>query len=349
MASAPPDPNAPPESVILGAFKGLKNTISRERLGPEDLERAVNVDIDDVGQLRRRRGRVRKQTGNWHSIRTFTLKVLGVKDGVLGIINPNYSFVSLGVFVGSIGLAYTEVNGDIYFCNEAASGVVKADDTVGPWGKTGGQGLWLSPVIDDTTTLGQVAGELVGDPVKAQCIEGYKGRIYLADGKTLWATELYRYHLINRTRGFMQFEADITLVMAVDDGMYVGTTAGLYFIKGTFGAFELSVINADAVLPGSGQVVPIELVHPQARNGPVPAGSSVVFMTSGGIVAGFDGGTCYNLTIDAVVFPGGISAAALFRQDSGANHYVAAIDSAGGPASNARIGDYCEAEIVRRI
>jgi hypothetical protein len=81
----------------------------------------------------------------------------------------------------------------------------------------------------------------------------------------------------------------------------------------------------------------------------VPDGSAVVFMTSGGIVAGFDGGSCYNLTLDAMVFPGAVSAAALFRQDSGANHYLAAIDSAGGPSANCRIGDYCEAEIVRRI
>jgi hypothetical protein len=137
---------------------------------------------------------------------------------------------------------------------------------VRPWGKTSGQGLWLSPVIDDTPTLGQVSGQLLGDPIRASCIESYKGRIYLADGKTLWATELYRYHLVNRTRGFMQFEHDITLVMAVDDGMYVGTTGGLNFIKGAFGAFELSTINGDAVLPGSGQFVPTELVHPQARN-----------------------------------------------------------------------------------
>jgi hypothetical protein len=347
VASAPPDP--PPESVILGAFKGLKNTVARERLGPDELERAINIDLDDVGQARRRRGYVRKQPGRWHSVRSFTLKVLGVKDGQLVLINPDYSYVDLGVTVGPEKLAYTEVNGDIYFCNNAASGVVKVDDSVGPWGQTNGQGLWLSPVIDETPTLGPVAGELLGDPIHATDLEAYKGRIYLADRKTLWATELYRYHLINRTRGFMQFEADITLVMAVDDGMYVGTQAGLYFIQGTYGAFKLSIINADAVIPGSGQVVPTELVHPQARNGPVPAGSSAVFMTSGGIIAGFDGGSCYNLTIDAMVFPGGISAAALFRQDSGANHYVAAIDSAGGPSANARIGDYCEAEIVRRI
>jgi hypothetical protein len=343
----PPDP--PPESVILGAFKGMKNTVSRERLGQDELERAINVDLDDAGQLRRRRGYVRKQTGSWHSVRTFTLKVLGVRDGTLGVIRDDYSFLSLGVFVGPQRLTHTEVNGDIYFCNDAASGVVKVDDTTGPWGTTNGQGLWLSPVIDETPTLGPVAGQLIGDPIRASCIEAYKGRIYLADGKTLWVTELYRYHLVNRTRGFMQFEADITLVMAVDDGLYVGTTAGLYFLKGVFGAFQLSIINSDLVIPGSGQVVPTELVHPQARNGPVPAGSAAVFMTSGGVIAGFDGGNCYNLTIDAMVFPGGLSAAALFRQDSGANHYIAAIDSAGGPSANARIGDYCEAEIVRRI
>jgi hypothetical protein len=95
-----PDPNAPPESIILGAFKGMKNTVSRERLGQDDLERATNVDVDDAGQLRRRRGYVRKQTGSWHSVRTFTLKVLGVSDGILGVIRDDYSFLSLGVFVG---------------------------------------------------------------------------------------------------------------------------------------------------------------------------------------------------------------------------------------------------------
>jgi hypothetical protein len=342
-------PEAPPESIILGAFKGMKNTVSRERLGQDDLERATNVDVDDAGQLRRRRGYVRKQPGSWHSVRTFSLKVLGVCNGILGVIRDDYSFLSLGVFVGPERLAYTEANGDIYFCNNGASGVVKVDDTTGPWGTTNGQGLWLSSVIDETPTLGPVAGQLIGDPIRARCIEAYKGRIYLADGKTLWATELYRYHLVNRTRGFMQFEADITLVMAVDDGMYVGTETGLYFIKGVFGAFVLSTLSSDLVIPGSGQFVPTELVHPQARNGPVPAGSAAVFMTSGGIIAGFDGGSCYNLTIDAMVFPGGLSAAALFRQDSGANHYVAAIDSFGGPSANCRIGDHCEAEIVRRI
>lgn len=349
MASRPPDPNAPPESIILGAFKGLKNTVARERLGADELERAINIDLDDVGQARRRRGYTRKVDGGWHSVRTFTLKVLGVLNGVLTVVRDDYSTSSLGVFVGPEALAYTEVNGEIYFCNAAASGIVGVDNVVRAWGKTDGQGLWLSPVIDDTETLGKVSGELLGDPIRARCIEAYKGRIYLADGKTLWVTELYRYDYVNRTKGFMQFEHEITLVMAVGDGLYVGTTGGLYFIQGVFGAFKLTIINGDSVLPGSGQFVPTELVHPQARNGDVPSGQAAVFMTGGGIIAGFDNGTCFNLTAGTFVFPGAVSAASLFRQDSGANHYVVVADSAGGPSANCRIGDYCEAEIVRRI
>jgi hypothetical protein len=48
-----------------------------------------------------------------------------------------------------------------------------------------------------------------------------------------------------------------------------------------------------------------------------------------------------------MAFPAGVSAAALFRQDQGANSYIAAVDSAGGPSANARIGDYVDAEIRR--
>jgi hypothetical protein len=144
-------------------------------------------------------------------------------------------------------------------------GVVAQAEMVSPWGKTDGQGFWDSPVYAPTETLGEVAGQLLGDPPKARCIAYYKGRIYLAAGKTLWATELFRYHYVDRTKGFMQFEHEITLVMAVADGLYVGTLGGLYFIQGVLGTFKLQQITSGAVLFGSGVEVPSQLIHPQAR------------------------------------------------------------------------------------
>lgn len=345
MAQQQPDPNAPPESIILGKFDGLKNTVSKERLGPADLERAINIDIDDAGQVRRRRGYVLKDAAEYHSIKSIGDKVYGVRNNSLGVIRPNYSFTALqGAGAGPI--CFTEVSGDVYFSGPI-SGVIAADETVSPWGATDGQGRWLSPVVTPTDTLGAVGGKLLGDPPKATSIEAYKGRIYLAAEKVLWATELYQYHYVDKTKNYMQFEHNITLLMAVGDGIYVGTTGGLYFIQGVLGKFQLTKINDDPVLAGSGQFVPTELVHPQARNQPVPSGLAAVFMATCGVMAGFDGGTCYNLTYGTVVFPPGVSGAALFRQDEGANSYIAAVDSAGGPAANARIGDYVDAEIIR--
>lgn len=336
-----------PDSIILGQFTGLKNTVTPERLTATELERAINVDIDDSGQIRRRRGYERKATGSFHSLCTIGDKVLVVRDGALSTVSPGYAFTHLAM-VGEERLSYAAVGEEIYFSSRLTNGVI-VNGAVQPWGKTGGQGDWHSPVLDPTATLGEVAGKLLGDPPLATEIAAYKGRIYLAVGKVLWATELYQYHYVDRTRGFMQFEHDITMLAAMDDGLYVGTEGGLYFLKGVFGQFVRSAVLASPVLAGSVTSVPIELVHPNARQGPMPTGEAAVFMTRDGICAGFDGGTCYNLTSGTMVFPEGDRAAALFRQDSGVNSYVAAVDSGGTPSASVRIGDYVDAEIVRRF
>jgi hypothetical protein len=344
-----PDPNLP-DSIVLGQFSGLKNTVAPERLAPTELERALNVDIDDAGQIRRRRGQTLKIAGSFHSVKgPLAGKVYGVKDGVLGIIRPGPSFFSLNLAIGTASVCYTEVNEDVYFSSTDLSGVIAQDETVAEWGHTDGQGTWFSPVYTPTETLGEVAGTLLGDPPKATSICAYKGRIYLARGKTLWATELYRYHYIDRTRNFMQFEHEITLLMPVSDGIYVGTTGGLYFIQGILGEFKLQQLTAGAVLAGSGVEVPCQLIHPQARTQDVPTGVCAAMMTNDGVIAGFDGGSCFNLTSGRIAFPPGVSAAGLFREDQGANHYLAAVDSAGAPTANARFGDWVDAEIIRAV
>lgn len=344
-----PEPDLP-DSVVLGTFSGLKNTVAPERLSATDLERALNVDIDDAGQIRRRRGRSLMISGSWHSVKgPLAGKVYGVRNGALGIIQRGPVFTPLYIYVGTSRVCYTEVNEEVYFSSDSMSGVVSQAGTVASWGATDGQGFWDSPVYSPTDTLGEVGGTLLGDPPKATQIEAYKGRIYLAVGKDLWATELYRYHFVDRTRGFIQFEHDITLVMGMDDGLYVGTTGGLYFLQGTFESFKLSQVATAAVLPGSGVTVPANLVLPQARNQDVPTGVAVMMMTSDGIMACFDGGQTYNLTQGRVEFPEGISAAGLYRQDLGANHFVATLDSRGTPSANARLGDHVDAELIRAI
>lgn len=342
MASAPPEP---PQSIVLGAFDGIRNTVSPERLGVKDLEAAVNIDLDDVGQARRRRGYRKITTGSWHSLRDLGDIRLVVLDGVLGFLTDGLQHIALGT-VGDDPLSYTRVGGVIYFSSRTVAGKI-VNGSIEPWGEQGA-GEWLSPVIRPTETLGAIAGRYLTAPPNATEIEAYKGRIYLAADNVLWATELYLYDKVDASKNYIMLEHDITMVRAVGDGLYVGTTAQLLFLRGNLSeGLKLDTVMESPVVRGSSVMVPIPKVHPRAATQPVPEGTAPVFMTGEGICVGLDNGEVYNLTQDHVVFPQAVRAAALYREDQGANTYVAVTDSAGGPVSNARIGDHVDAEIVR--
>lgn len=343
MASQPPQL---PESILIDHFSGIKNTVTPERLSIGELEIATNIDLDDAGQPHRRRGYAQKITGSFHSVCAIGGRTLGVKDDDLGVVGLDYSFRSL-TSVGPDPLSYTQVGPTTYFSSLSASGKI-TEDVASPWGATDDAGLWVSPVLTPTDTLGAISGKMLHVVPYATEIEYYRGRIYLAAGRMLWTTELYLYDYVDRTRNFYQFEQDITMLRAMEDGLYVGTGSGLYFLQGTFSEGHKRVTIGDfSVVRGSSVALQKARVHPQARQGPVEETGAILFLTSAGVCAGFDGGEVVNLTRGAVQFPSAQSAAALYREDLGVTSYIAVADSAGGPSANARIGDFADAEIRR--
>ena len=339
-------PDEPPESIILGQFDGLRNTVSRERLTTADLGKALNVDLDDAGQLRRRRGRTLVSAGDFHSLHRFGATVYGVKNSQLGIIRPNYTFEPLAL-ASADPLSYTDVGETLFFSSASVSGKL-LDTALLPWGQTGGAGGWISPVVSPTETLGEIAGQLLHAPPLATEITHYKGRIYLASRQWVWATELYLYDLVDRTRNFVPFPDDVIMLRAVEEGIFVGTLGGIYFLRGTLSTgLAQSKISDAVVVKGSAVVMPASRVYPQARDSVPAEGDAVVFLTDQGIMAGFDNGQIFNLTYTRMNFPPAQQAAALYREQDGVNQYLAVTDTGGSPSAQVRIGEYVEAEIRR--
>ena len=335
-----------PESIVLQVFEGLRNNVAPERLKPGELERALNVDIDDAGQVRRRRGRTLVSSGNYHSLKPHMGEVYGVKNGELGVIAPNYTFSSI-VAVGSDPLSYTSVDDTLYFSSRSASGKIRGY-TATSWGQTGGAGEWLSPVISPTETMGEVFGQMLNAPPLAEFITYYKGRIYLGSRKWIWGTELYRYDEVDRTRNFVQVTSDLTMLEAVENGIFVGAEDGIRFLSGTLSKGLKHDKISDAVpVRGSVARMPASRVYPQARDSVPAEGNAIVFLTNQGIMAGFDNGQIFNLTYTKMNFPKAVSAAGLYREQDGVNQYAVVTDTAGTPSAQVRIGDYVEAEIRR--
>lgn len=346
--TAPTDP-LPPDSVVLGAFAGVRNTRTAERLLPAELQIGRNIDIDDTKQVRRRRGYTKKANGNFHSVCTIGDRTYVVKDGVLSRVYPNYTFTSLKSGIGPSPLSYVAVGDDIYFSSSTNSGIISATDAVSDWGAVAADGTWLSPVVNPTSTLSPIGGKLLGPPPLATSLAYLNGRIYLAHDNVLWATELYLYTLVDKTRTFIQYESPITFLAAVVDGVYVGTQSGVYFASGPFGQMARTKVSDSGGLPGSAVIVPVELASPSSEGLGPKAATGVMFTTSSGVYLGYPGGTCYNLTSDNVDFPKATTAASFFRQQDGFSQYISVMDTGGTPQSSARIGDYIDAEIRRAI
>jgi hypothetical protein len=339
------------DGVEFRKFVGLKNTVDRERLGPDELELAVNIDLDDLGQIHRRKGYKLAAAGNYGSLfRSNEGIVYGVKNGSLGIINPDFSFDALQGGYSNATVCYVQVGTNIYFSSGDAglSGIInQVARTVGPWGSE--PDIFLSPVVNPTLTLPAIRGRLIGKPPLATSLAYFNGRIYLAQGFTLWATELFLYNFVEKVTNFLPFEAGITMVGSVTDGLYVGTQEGVWFLSGPFKEMKRVRVMDSPVLSGSLAYIPQELANPPQvgldQNTAVAV--SLLFMTEAGYCTGRDSGQCYNETEAKVIFPSAVSAAATFRQQSGINQYIAVLNSAGTPASSARIGDYVSAELVR--
>lgn len=335
-----------PEDIILSQFDGIKNAVTRERLTPTQLASAVNVDIDDAKQVRRRRGYTLRSEGVFHSLYTSdTGVVLVVKDGVLGQLLPDFTHVALADG-GDDPISFTDIGGTVYYSSVDVSGKILPNMTALPWGQRGGAGEWLSPVVNPTATLGEVGGKLLGRPPMARWLAHNGGRIYMADGPVLWATELYMYDYVDKTRSFMQFESRITGLAGSADGLYVGTETAVWFLSGTLAEMQRRAVVKTGCLEGSMVEVPGDFAL-VAGEPALQYRKAVLFMTGDGLIAGFNSGFCRNITANETLFPGGTSIVPMFRKQDGMNQYVGVMSSGGTPTSTARIGDYMDAEIVR--
>jgi hypothetical protein len=381
----PPAPAGTPasDSVSFRKFVGMKNTVEPERLGPDELAEATNVDLDDVGMLHRRQGRRLVSAGNWGGLYTsWEGQVYGVLNNSLGRVNPNYTFTAFqSGFDPTKPIAYVQIDKNIYFSSKAqsVSGIIRIDQQdIVPWqGPALGPPYipdpldpnappipalqagtwWYSPVVNPVATLPPIRGKILGPPPFASIIDYYNGRIYMAVGRVVWHSELFNYNYVDKTKGFLQFENDVTMIGVVTDGVYIGTSEGLWFISPTTrieghpaGAFKRVRVMDSAVIPGSMVYIPGELANPSqvGLNEDTPRSVSIMFMTVNGYCVGKDSGQAINFSEDKFVFPKASQASAMYRFQKGIHQYVATLNSEGTPMSGGAVfGDYLDATVIK--
>ena len=147
----------------------------------------------------------------------------------------------------------------------------------------------------------------------------WRGRVLTVVGDVLWASRPMAPHLAD-WRDFKPLGAPITAIQPVDDGIYVGTTQDLIFLGGTaWDALAFVPTRRGPVVPGSGVAAPGDRLKLGDGAG---AGTAMVCIAGGEIVAGFNGGQTTSLTANRYRTQVA-EVAATFREVGGIPQYVA--------------------------
>lgn len=116
------------------------------------------------------------------------------------------------------------------------------------------------------------------------CLSNWGARTLVAVGNVLWATSPYRREQRDVRRDFIQLPDPITFVYGVDEGIWLGTTTELLFLRGKgLDQLKQDRMRAGPVVLGSGVPANFTLIPPDKRPGGALGGAFCI--SDGEIVA----------------------------------------------------------------
>ena len=158
--------------------------------------------------------------------------------------------------------------------------------------------------------------------VPSHLIEYFNGRLYIARDNEIWFSDPLALMRTDMRRNFKQLASRITLLSAVEDGIYVSDLERTYFIGGGDPGEATLIDKADyPAIPYTGQKIDSARIE-----GPDISGPAVLWASRMGICMGGNQGQFKNITeehfrIPGKPFPGG----SIIREDDGIYQFVCTI------------------------
>ena len=149
-------------------------------------------------------------------------------------------------------------------------------------------------------------------------IEYFNGRLYVARDNEIWFSDPMAFMRTDRRRNFKQVPSRVTLLSAVEDGIYVSDLERTYFMGGGDPAESILSDKADyPAIPGTVQKIDANRV-----GGLGLSGSAVLWASRMGVCLGASGGQFKCLTEDYYLIQGDVaSGASIFHKVDKLFHY----------------------------
>ena len=177
-----------------------------------------------------------------------------------------------------------------------------------------GEILWRQARLSNEVATFTVGGEIVASgvplmtanmaaPPTCKQMTFYRGRLYMVSGGTIWHTEPWSYELVSLDRNFMFLDGPVTLLEAVENGIWVGTKKETLFLSGldpmADGGFQVRSRQGTGAIDGAHTAIDGFVL---GRDGVAP-GRVAIWAGSEGIFAGDSNGQLIDLTSQYFVPP----------------------------------------------
>lgn len=197
----------------------------------------------------------------------------------------------------------------------------------GPNGSIFNHAAVVDSIVSLTNTGTELRTLLLGDMPPGQVVRWYRGSLLVASGRFLCMSEPYAPGLMNPSKGYIPFPADITVVEPCEGGVYVCADR-TYWLPGALLETQPTVVLEYGGLVGSGGRMP-------TTDG--DQGEAKVFWLSprGLVIGGPDGGVA-PVQEKNLKFGPARAGAALYREQEGANHIITSRQEAARASTTAR-------------
>ncbi len=292
----------------LFKFIGMNTIKPRTELKSGELVQAVDVDLDHTGRATTRKGYRKIRDGQIHSAWCKNgLCLFG--DGLeLYRLHDDLSATKLADLQTDRPIDFEDVNGTVVFSNGVDFGFVESGTVVWP----------DVPKVGTLPVIPTPAGQLLAF---------YNGSLLVAAGDQLAATLAYNLEAVHATKGFTPLGSFITMLKAVDDGVWVSSSDAVYFLSGP-GYDEVVVrkILDDPAIFRTAQLSDANLLGGDHQL----MGKVVWFATTRGIYIGGNSGQLIPVSEGTVSVGSGSSGAGVIRNQQGQVHYLASISGVQG-------------------
>jgi hypothetical protein len=244
---------------------------------------------------------------------------------------------SAGILLNDIPVSPDGYNTIVYVSTQ--NGKLLYQNTIVP------NGLTTFTIINSRESTKTLSTQFMEPLPGGHIIRLFKARLYVARDNVLWFSEAFRYGLHNPDKDFFQFPSRITIVQAVDDGIFV-VADKTYFLPGTEPKNVMQrVVSDDQGIEGTG----VTMQGESFGNAENPLTDQIVgyWFSQEGAVLGLPGGQIMDLTDENVAINENLKeGVSFYRKRDGIKQMITVLPDSGN-SSGFRFGAEATSQIIR--